>query len=158
LGADVAVADILDAGRRRSRAERGLGKRSCSIPLLPAAIYAHAHQVGTALAHGFGVRNAQGRRSVLDRARSIPGAPASLPRSTRSEALLDGAAPAIAFMRCGYFVETWSEVAGAAMTGGRAAELLDPGPEDSNVSTIDVGRTAARRLLARNGPESGSWR
>jgi uncharacterized protein YbjT (DUF2867 family) len=81
------------------------------------------------------------------------------------EALLDGAAPATAFLRPGYFVETWGEVAQAANAEGVLPTFLDPAQRIPMVSTIDVGRAAAsllcedwagKRIVELAGPEDWS--
>ena len=63
----------------------------------------------------------------------------------RMETALAGAAPATAFLRSGYFVETWSEVAGAA-ADGVLPSFLAPDLKIPMVSTIDVGQAAARLM------------
>ncbi len=63
----------------------------------------------------------------------------------RVEAALAGAAPATAFLRAGYFVETWSEVAGAA-ADGVLPSFLPLEQRIPMVSTIDIGVTAARLM------------
>ena len=63
----------------------------------------------------------------------------------RVEAALAGAAPSTAFLRASYFVETWSEVAGAA-AGGVLPTFLPLEQKIPMVSTIDVGATAARLM------------
>jgi len=81
------------------------------------------------------------------------------------EALLDGVAPAVAFLRPGYFVETWSEVAEAAVSSGVLPTFLDPARTIPMVSVIDVGRAAAqllcedwsgKRIVELGGPEDWS--
>ena len=67
----------------------------------------------------------------------------------KAEALLDGAAGAIAFLRPGYFVETWGEVAQAAMAEGVLPTFIEPAQKIPMVSTIDVGR--ARRAAPVRG-------
>jgi uncharacterized protein YbjT (DUF2867 family) len=82
----------------------------------------------------------------------------------RVEAALAGAAPATAFLRAGYFVETWSEVAGAA-ADGVLPSFLPPDLKIPMVSTLDVGATAARlmaeawsghRIVELGGPAEAS--
>jgi uncharacterized protein YbjT (DUF2867 family) len=78
------------------------------------------------------------------------------------ERLLEGAAPAVAFLRSGYFVESWSEVAGAVTSDGVLPTFLDPHQRIAMVSTKDVGRAAAallcedwtgQRVVELSGPE-----
>lgn len=79
--------------------------------------------------------------------------------------MLDGVAPAVAFLRPGYFVETWGEVAKAAIAEGILPSFLEPRLAIPMVSTIDVGRTAAallgedwtgKRIVELSGPEDWS--
>jgi uncharacterized protein YbjT (DUF2867 family) len=65
------------------------------------------------------------------------------------EAMLAGTAPATAFLRSGYFVETWSEVAEACVSEGVLPSFLEPDRKIPMVSTSDVGRAAAR-LMSHN--------
>ncbi|TDQ35830.1 uncharacterized protein YbjT (DUF2867 family) [Phyllobacterium brassicacearum] len=83
----------------------------------------------------------------------------------RFEALLDGVAPATAFLRSGYFVETWGEVAETVMSESVLPTFLEPSQRIPMVSTIDVGRTAAtilceewtgKRVVELGGPEDWS--
>ena len=83
-------------------------------------------ELGTALAEG-------ARRARLPKAVVLSSIGAQHASGTgvvatlnRLEALLDGAAPAIAFLRSGYFVETWSEVAATAMAEGTLPTFLEP--------------------------------
>lgn len=65
----------------------------------------------------------------------------------RLERHLDGAAPSLTFLRPGYFVETWGEVAPAVVAEGVLPSFLEPSRKIPMVSTIDVGRCAAGLLL-----------
>ncbi len=146
LGADVAVADILNADDVADTLEGATGAFVLNPTPTSGDPYAHAQEVGTALAHG--LRRAQTPKVVVlssigAQHGSGTGVVATL---NQIEALLDGAAPAIAFLRCGYFVEAWSEVAGAAMAEGVLPSFLDPAQKIPMVSTIDVGRAAAALL------------
>lgn len=78
------------------------------------------------------------------------------------EKLLGGTAPAIAFLRPGYFVENWGEVAGAVTSDGALPTFLAPHQRIAMVSTKDVGRAAAallcedwtgRRVVQLSGPQ-----
>lgn len=78
------------------------------------------------------------------------------------EKLLDGTAPAIAFLRPGYFVESWGEVAGPVTSEGLLPTFLAPHQRIAMVSTKDVGRAAAallcedwtgRRVVQLSGPQ-----
>lgn len=165
LGADVAVADILDAAAVAAALEGA----STAFVLNPTPTsgdpYEHAQEVGSALVQG--LRRAQASKVVV--LSSIGAQHASgtgvIATLNRIEALLGEAAPIIAFLRCGYFVETWSEVAGVAMTEGVLPSFLDTDQKIPMVSTIDVGRTAAallceswtgKRIVELSGPEDWS--
>lgn len=165
LGADVAVTDILDAAAVAAALERA----SAAFVLNPTPTsgdpYEHAQEVGSALMQG--LRRAQVSKVVV--LSSIGAQHASgtgvIATLNQIEALLGEVAPTTAFLRCGYFVETWSEVAGAAMTEGVLPSFLDTDQKIPMVSTIDVGRTAARllceswtgkRIVELSGPEDWS--
>lgn len=165
LNADVAVADILD----EDAVVAALNGASSAFVLNPTPTsgdpYAHAHEVGTALAQG--LRRARPPKVVV--LSSIGAQHASgtgvIATLNQVEALLDGSTPAITFLRCGYFVETWSEVAGAAMTESVLPSFLDPAQKIPMVSTVDVGRTAAallceswtgKRIVELSGPDDWS--
>lgn len=62
------------------------------------------------------------------------------------EAALAGTAPATAFLRSVYFVETWTDVAESAVADGTLPTFLEPDQKIPMVSTVDVGRAAARLL------------
>jgi uncharacterized protein YbjT (DUF2867 family) len=165
LGADVAVADILDPDAVAAALNGASGAFVLNPTPTTGDPYLHAQKVGTALGHGF--RRARMPKAVVlssigAQHASGTGVVATL---NQIEALLDGATAAIAFLRCGYFVETWSEGAGAAMTEGVLPSFLDPMQRIPMVSTIDVGRTAAallcevwtgKRIVELSGPDDWS--
>jgi uncharacterized protein YbjT (DUF2867 family) len=75
---------------------------------------------------------------------------------------LDRISPSTTFLRPGYFVETWGEVAQAAIADGELPSFLKPEQKIPMVSTIDVGRTAAdllcddfrgQRVVELSGPQ-----
>jgi uncharacterized protein YbjT (DUF2867 family) len=83
------------------------------------------------------------------------------------EAALAGIASAVTFLRPGYFVETWEEVAEAAIAEGTLPSFLEPDQKIPMVSTIDVGQAAAQlmredwsgtRIVELGGPEDWSAR
>lgn len=83
------------------------------------------------------------------------------------EGALAGATPATAFLRSGYFVETWSEVAESAVAEGALPTFLELDQRIPMVSTIDVGHAAAQllcedwtgdRIVELGGPEDWSAR
>jgi uncharacterized protein YbjT (DUF2867 family) len=164
-GAEVAVADIADAGAVAAALEGAAGAFLLNPPPVAGDPLERTRAIGTALAEG-------ASRARLQKAVVLSSVGAQHPTGTgviatlnRLESLLDGAAPALAFLRPGYFVETWSEVAGAAFEQGVLPTFLDPAQKIPMVSTIDVGRAAARllaedwngrRIVELGGPEDWS--
>ena len=124
-----------------------------------------AGEIGRALAEG--ARRAGLPKAVVLSSIGAQHAPGTGVVGTlnRIEALLGGAAPATAFLRPGYFVETWSEVAGAAIADGILPSFLEPDRRIPMVSTTDVGRAAAdllgqdwrgKRIVELGGPQDWS--
>lgn len=83
------------------------------------------------------------------------------------EACLAGIAPTMAFLRPGYFVETWSEVVEVVVSDGVLPSFLDLDQPIPMVSTADIGQAAARlltehwtgtRIVELGGPEDWSAR
>ncbi len=83
------------------------------------------------------------------------------------EAALADIASAVTFLRPGYFVETWEEVAEAAIGEGTLPTFLEPDQKIPMVSTIDVGHAAAQlmtehwigtRIVELGGPQDWSAR
>ncbi|PWK60761.1 NmrA family NAD(P)-binding protein [Aminobacter sp. AP02] len=165
LGAEVAVAGIEDADAMVD----GLSGAQAAFLLNPPPVngdpYARTEELGAALADA-------ARRARLPRAvvlSSIGAQHASgigvIATLNRFEALLAGAAPATTFLRSGYFVETWSEVAQTVMSDSVLPTFLEPTQKIPMVSTIDVGRAAAallcqdrtgKRVVELAGPEDWS--
>lgn len=164
-GAQVAVASIDDAAAVAAALDGASSAFLLNPPPVAGDPFARAEQVGTALGEGMrraGLAKAVVLSSVGAQHASGTGVIATL---ARLEALLDGAAPAIAFLRPGYFVETWSEVAEAAIAQGVLPTFLEPAQKIPMVSTVDVGRMAARilaedwsgkRIVELGGPEDWS--
>lgn len=165
LGADVAIARLDDAGAVAAALEGASGAFLLNPPPVAGDPHARTEVIGSALAEGVrraGLPKAVVLSSVGAQQASGTGIIATL---NRLEALLDGAAPAVAFLRAGYFVETWSEVADAAIAGGVLPTFLEPDLDIPMVSTIDVGRAAAallgetwtgKRIVELGGPEDWS--
>lgn len=165
LGADVAIASIEDAGTVADALKGASGAFLLNPPPVSGDPYAQTEQLGTALADAAlraGLPKIVGLSSVGAQHASGTGIIATL---HRFEKLLDGVAPAIAFLRPGYFVETWSEVAEAVMSDSMLPTFLDPSRKGPMVSTIDVGRAAAallcedwtgKRIVELSGPEDWS--
>lgn len=165
LGAQAAVASIDDAGAVAAALEGASGAFLLNPPPVAGDPHARTQEIGAALAEG--VRRARLPKAVV--LSSVGAQHASgtgvIATLNRIEALLDGAAPATAFLRPGYFVETWSEVADAAVAEGVLPTFLEPAQKIPMVSTVDVGRTAAqllcedwsgKRVVELGGPEDWS--
>jgi len=165
LGADVVIGSIDDAGAVSAALQGASGAFLLNPPPLAGNPHAQIETIGSALAEGV-------RRERLPKAVVLSSVGAQHASGTgvittlnRLEALLDEAVPAIAFLRAGYFVETWSEVADAAIAEGTLPTFLEPGLGIPMVSTIDVGRAAAallcedwigKRIVELSGPEDWS--
>lgn len=143
LGAQVAVATLDDV----DAVFGALAGASSAFLLNPTPStgdpYAHAAAVGASLAGAV-------RRAALPKVVVLSSIGAQHASGTgvvgtlhQIEALLTGAADATAFLRPGYFIETWSEVATAAITAGVLPTFIEPGRRMPMVSTVDVGRAAA---------------
>ncbi|ARQ01662.1 NmrA family NAD(P)-binding protein [Pseudorhodoplanes sinuspersici] len=166
-GADVAVASIDDANAVSAALEGATAAFLFNPPPVAGDPFAQATQVGSALAEAV-------RRTHLPRAVVLSSVGAQHETGTgiiatlhQMEGALAGAASATVFLRPGYFVETWSEVAEAAVAGGTLPTFLEPDQKIPMVSTIDVGRTAAQlmcenwsgpRVVELGGPEDWSAR
>ena len=164
-GAEVAVASMDDAGAVAAALEGASGAFFLNPPPVAGDPHARTEEIGKALAEG-------ARRADLPKAVVLSSIGAQHATGTgvvatlnRLEVLLDGAAPTIAFLRAGYFVETWSEVADAAMAEGTLPTFLEPELGIPTVSTVDVGRAAAallcenwtaKRVVELSGPEDWS--
>ena len=164
-GAEVAVASMDDAGAVAAALEGASGAFFLNPPPVAGDPHARTEEIGKALAEG-------ARRADLPKAVVLSSIGAQHTTGTgvvatlnRLEVLLDGAAPTIAFLRAGYFVETWSEVADAAMAEGTLPTFLEPELGIPTVSTVDVGRAAAallcenwtaKRVVELSGPEDWS--
>lgn len=165
LGAKVAIASMDDADAVAAALEGASGAFLLNPPPIAGDPYARTEEIGAALAEG-------AQRAKLPKAVVLSSVGAQHPSGTgvigtlnRLEALLDRAAPATVFLRPGYFVETWSEVAEAAIVEGVLPTFLEPAQKIPMVSTIDVGRAAAqllgedwkgRRIVQLGGPEDWS--
>jgi uncharacterized protein YbjT (DUF2867 family) len=165
LGVDVAVADLKDADEVAAALKGASGAFVINPTPVRGDPYIHTQEVGTALALALKrarVPKVVALSSIGAQHASGIGVIATL---NQIERLLDGAAPTIAFLRSGYFVETWGEVAGAAVTQGVLPTFLEPTQKIPMVSTIDVGRAAAallgenwngKRIVELSGPEDWS--
>ena len=165
LGAQVALASMDDAGAVAAALEGASGAFLLNPPPVAGDPYARTEEIGAALAEG-------AQRAKLPKAVVLSSVGAQHASGTgvigtlnRLEALLAQAAPAIVFLRPGYFVETWSEVAEPAIAEGVLPTFLEPAQKIPMVSTLDVGRAAAqllcedwtgRRIMQLGGPEDWS--
>ena len=165
LGAEVAVANIEAANAMADALKGASGAFLLNPPPVSGDPYARTEELGAALADA-------ARRARLPKAVVLSSIGAQHASGTgviatlnRFEALLDGVAPATAFLRSGYFVETWSEVAETVMSESVLPTFLEPSQKIPMVSTIDVGRAAAtvlceewtgKRVVELGGPEDWS--
>jgi uncharacterized protein YbjT (DUF2867 family) len=164
-GAAVAIASMDDFEAVAAALEGASGAFLLNPPPVTGDPHACTEAIGQALAEG--AAHARLPKAVVVSAigaqhASGTGIVATL---NRLEALLDGAAPTIAFLRAGYFVETWSEVADVAMGEGTLPTFLGLDLGIPMVSTLDVGRAAAsllcenwtgKRVVELSGPEDWS--
>jgi len=165
LGAEVAVASIEDTGAMADALKGVTGAFLLNPPPVSGDPFARTDELGAALAEA--AKRANLRKAVIlssigAQHKSGTGVIATL---NRFEALLDGAAPATAFLRSGYFVETWGEVAKVVLAESVLPSFLDPAQRIPMVSTIDVGRAAAtvlceewtgKRVIELGGPQDWS--
>lgn len=165
LGAETAVASIEDADAMADALKGASGAFLLNPPPVSGDPYARTEELGTALADA-------ARRAHLPKAVVLSSIGAQHASGTgvvatlnRFEALLDGVAPATAFLRSGYFVETWGEVAETVLSESLLPTFIEPSQRIPMVSTIDVGRTAAsllcedwtgKRVVELGGPEDWS--
>ncbi len=165
LGAEVAVARIEDADAMAHALKGASGAFLLNPPPADGDPFVRTGELGAALAAA--VRRARLPKAVI--LSSVGAQHASgtgvIATLNRFEALLDGASPATAFLRPGYFVETWGDVAPAAKADRTLPTFLDPAQRIPMVSTIDVGRAAAgllreewtgKRIVELSGPEDWS--
>lgn len=163
-GAEVAIASLDDADAVAAALDGASGAFLLNPPPVSGDPYARTEEIGRALADGVrraGLPKAVVLSSIGAQHASGTGVIATL---NQIEGLLDGVAPALAFLRAGYFVETWSEVADAVINEGVLPTFLEPDLGIPMVSTLDVGRTAAallgedwrgKRIVELSG--SGNW-
>jgi uncharacterized protein YbjT (DUF2867 family) len=165
LGAEVAVASIEDADAMANALKGASGAFLINPPPVSGDPYARTEELGAALA-------VAARRAHLSKAVVLSSIGAQHASGTgviatlnRFEALLDRVAPSIAFMRSGYFVETWGEMAETVMSESVLPTFIEPSRKIPMVSTIDVGRTAitllgeewtGKRVVELTGPEDWS--
>jgi uncharacterized protein YbjT (DUF2867 family) len=165
LGAEVAIAEIEDIDAMADALNGASAAFLLNPPPVSGDPYGRTEELGAALAEA--ARRARLPKAVI--LSSIGAQHASgvgvIATLNQIEALLDGVVPATTFLRSAYFVETWGEVAAAAMSDGVLPSFIEPTQKIPMVSTIDVGRTAAallceewkgRRIVELSGPEDWS--
>ena len=166
-GADVAIASIDDATAVSAALQGATAAFLFNPPPVAGDPFEQAAKVGAALAEA-------GRRTHLSKAVVLSSVGAQHESGTgiiatlhQIEAALANVASATVFLRPGYFVETWSEVAEAAIANRTLPTFLEPDQKIPMVSTIDVGQTAAQlmgedwtgtRIVELDGPEDWSAR
>ncbi|QYU70054.1 NmrA family NAD(P)-binding protein [Leptolyngbya sp. 15MV] len=165
LGAEVTVARIEDRDAIIAALKGVSGAFLLNPPPVSGDPMARTEELGAALADA-------ARRARLPKVVVLSSVGAQHASGTgviatlnRFEALLAEAAPATAFLRPGYFVETWAEVAESVLSDGVMPTFLEPSQRIPMVSTIDVGRAAATllsedwagtRIVELGGPEDWS--
>ena len=124
LGAEVAVASIEDADAMADALKGASGAFLLNPPPVSGDPYARTEELGAAMADA-------ARRARLPKAAVLSSIGAQHASGTgviatlnRFEALLDGVAPATAFLRSGYFVETWGPASGHLQYANRKATSL----------------------------------
>lgn len=165
LGVDVAIGSIDDVPGLAAAMRGAQGGFVLCPPPLSGDPYERANEVGSALAAA--VRQARlpkvvALSSIGAQHRTGTGVIATL---NSLEKHLEAAAPATTFLRPGYFVESWGEVASAVMADGVLPSFIEPAQKIPMVGTTDVGRTAAallgddvtgKRVVELRGPQDWS--
>jgi uncharacterized protein YbjT (DUF2867 family) len=145
-GAEIAIADIDDEARLTGALNNATGAFLLCPPPSSGDPYKRADEVGSALANA--VYKAQVPKvavlsSIGAQHETGTGVIATL---NALEKHLRGSAPSTTFLRPGYFVETWSEMAETVTTEGVLPSFLELTQRVPMVSTQDVGRAAAQLL------------
>ncbi|MCA1440424.1 NmrA family NAD(P)-binding protein [Ensifer sp. IC4062] len=146
LGAEVAIANLYSADDVSRAMEGASAAFLLSPPPRDGDPFAQAAELGRAIAEA--VRRANLAKTVV--LSSIGAQHASdtgvIATLHEIETALAGAARATAFLRSGYFIETWSEVAEAAISEGILPSFLNVEQNIPMVSTADVGEAAAQLM------------
>lgn len=145
-GAEIAVANLEDPGAVARALEGSSGAFLLNPPNPTGDPFAQADRIGRSLAEALD-------KTELPKAVVLSSVGAERETGTgiigtlhHIERLLADVVPAVTFLRPGYFVETWSEVADAVIANGVLPSFLKPDQKIPMVSTIDIGRTAAALL------------
>lgn len=165
LGASVAISSIEDVPSLAAALSGASGAFLLSPPPVSGDPYKRADEIGSALAEAV-------RQSGLSKVVALSSVGAQHQTGTGVIATLNSlekhlaeVAPSITFLRPGYFVETWGEIAPAVIADGVLPSFLEPSQKIPMVSTIDVGRTAAcllsdefsgKRIVELRGPQDWS--
>lgn len=126
LGAEVAVASMEDVGAMAAALTGARAAFLLNPPPVSGDPYQRTEEIGAALADAArraGLPKAVVLSSIGAQHASGTGVIATL---NRFEALLGGVAPATAFLRSGYFVETWSEVAQPVLSQSILPTFIEP--------------------------------
>lgn len=162
LGAEVAIADIDAPDTIAEALDGATGAFLINPPPVSGDPYARTAEIGATLAKAVKLARVPklvALSSIGTQHASGTGVIATL---HQFETLLDHASPATAFLRSGYFVETWGEVAGVVTSEGVLPAFLELDQRIPMVSTSDVGRAAAallcedwtgQRVVQLSGPE-----
>lgn len=146
LGVDVAIGSIEDIPTLAAALRDASGAFLLSPPPISGDPYKGADEVGSALKEAVrrvGLPKVVALSSVGAQHETGTGIIATL---NRLEKHLEQVAPSTTFLRPGYFVEAWGEVAQVVIADSVLPSFLEPTKAIPMVSTIDVGRTAARLL------------
>ena len=146
LGVNVAIGSIEDVPSLVAALRGAAGAFLLSPPPVSGDPYRRADEVGSALAEAVreaGLPKLVALSSIGAQHETGTGIIATL-RSLEKH--LQGVALSTTFLRPGYFVETWCEVAPAVIAEGVLPSFLEAAKKIPMVSTVDVGRTAARLL------------
>jgi uncharacterized protein YbjT (DUF2867 family) len=152
LGAEAALAGMEDAEVMATALEGASAAFLLNPPPANGDPYLQTDELGAALAEA--VRQARLPRAVVLSSIGAQHATGTgvITTLNRFEALLKDTVPAIVFLRSGYFVETWGEVAPAVLSENVLPTFIEPSLKIPMVSTLDVGRVAASLLCeARTG-------
>lgn len=164
-GAEIAIGSIDDVESMVTALDGATGAFLLCPPPSEGDPFTRAHDVGGAFAEAVrraGVPKIVALSSIGAQHRQGTGIIATLNTLERQ---LDGVAPSVTFLRPGYFIETWEEVAPIAAASGVLPSFLEPSKEIPMVSTIDVGQAVAdllsddfqdKRILELRGPRDYS--
>lgn len=147
LGAEIVVASFEDVDAIATSFAGASGAFMYNPPPVHGDPFARTMEIGGALA--LAAKKARLPKAVVLSAIGAQHSSGTGVISTlhKFEEVLEGIAPALAFLRSGYFVETWGEVPRPIMVDGILPSFIEADQRIPMVSTIDVGRTGADLLL-----------